>query len=106
MTEDELREIEERANAATAGPWVQSGETWDGDATGGVWVRLNGGSTDDVYDGVAFVSRWEDRGKPDHAQSQDFQDAAFIAHARADVPTLVAEIRRLKALLDDNFGGK
>ena len=28
-------------------------------------------------------------------------DAAFIAHARADVPDLVAEVRRLQARIDD-----
>jgi hypothetical protein len=29
------------------------------------------------------------------------EDADFIAHARADVPALVAEVRRLRALAKD-----
>jgi hypothetical protein len=29
-----------------------------------------------------------------------FADADFIAHARADVPALVAEVHRLRALVD------
>jgi hypothetical protein len=52
MTEDELKAIEKRVNAATPGPWT----------TGA--------------------------GK--------IQDRTFIAAARTDVPTLVAEVRRMR----------
>lgn len=69
MTEDDLRTIEARANAATPGPWF-------GQSTG-------------VYgDGFHLVGR-----APDTAAT----DLEFIAAARADVPALVAEVRRLRA---------
>lgn len=86
MTDTELAEIEARANAATPGPWrVGHAETWHvfGDvgnpelmapACGRVLLRAN-----------------------EHYRHG--HDMAFIAHARADVPALVAEVRRLRELV-------
>jgi hypothetical protein len=70
MTDEELNEIEARANLASDGPWAQHpihrkavhmpGEGWIPDTNA---------------------------------------DAEFIAHARTDVPRLVARVRELEAAL-------
>jgi len=75
MTTEELLAIEARANAATAGPWRgKKDEGVQADAT-------------DVFEtGCGCCS-------PSHLSEAD---ALFIAHARTDVPALVAEVRRLK----------
>ena len=71
LNDEELREIEQRAEKATPGPWkVES-------STEGDWVLDN---RDDVIAGT-FVQEG---------------DADFIAHAREDVPALIAEVRRLR----------
>lgn len=75
MTEDELRAIEARAEAATAGPWTIHVEAFAAAAwLSGVWQGYEG-----------------EFGVP---------DAAFIAAARTDVPALIAEIRRLQDRLE------
>jgi hypothetical protein len=68
MTMIDLDEIEARANAATPGPWTPQ------------TIRL--------IDGVDL---------PDATVAQWQRDAAFIAHARTDVPALVARVRELEA---------
>lgn len=70
LTNEDLDAIEARANAATEGPWAAD--------------RLEG-NLDSLYSRVAEVGMWLEA------------DAEFIAHARADVPALVAEVRRLRA---------
>lgn len=89
----DLDAIQARADAATAGPWA-----WK--ATGekdGSWA-------------VGLVCDDEENylsGELEHGQgivvegicdgiSTGFADAAFIAHARMDIPDLVAEIKRLR----------
>lgn len=80
----ELTAIEARCNAATNGPWVAYLEGRDHE----------GGSD--------FVMR----GPPDK-RSGDLElssnasqaDIDFVAHARQDIPRLVAEVRRLRAQL-------
>lgn len=62
-----LQEIKAREQAATAGPWYADGwAMWDDDLDG--FVELH--DTD--------------------------PDARFIAHARTDIPALVAEVERLQ----------
>lgn len=101
IDEAELDEIEERARDATAGPWsvrllrdVEQLETvavstvpdtglheaWPAFAAWTIvaLTRLQEPRFADLVDG-----RWQ-------------ENAAFIAHARSDVPRLVAEIRRLR----------
>ncbi len=69
MTNEDLLEIEARANAATPGPWMQS-------------LRFHVVTDDSNCDDIAGTT---------------FPiDADFIAHARADIPPLVAEVRRLQ----------
>lgn len=82
MTGDRLKKIEERAAAATPGPW-----------TARVNFAVEDGESDavEVFDsvGVAIL---------DMVAWQKWKtDAAFIASSRTDVPDLVAEVRRLQA---------
>ena len=79
MDEAKLQEIEARANAATPGPWIGDGEF------GFVFQR--------------GASRAHCIARLDHEDVRDTSgaDLAFIAHARTDVPALIAEVRRLRA---------
>jgi hypothetical protein len=84
LTPERLDEIEARANAATRGPWHK----WGGVANNqpdNWFVKLADQWT------VALVSGSE-TGR---------LDATFIAAARADVPALVAEVRKLQRALSD-----
>lgn len=73
----DLEAIKARTDAATAGPWRQTDEHG-------------------VIDAGAFPAIVADCGFAENAA-----DAAFIAHARADVPALVAEVERLRVALEE-----
>ena len=110
MTPEELAEIEARAEAAPMGPWRLSPPH-----------RHKGSSGPDCRqsvqgpDGTLAValgaqcgrSEWvpipdDPRGRAKtvwHDEPLDSPVGAFIAHARSDVPALVAEVRRLAAML-------
>jgi hypothetical protein len=83
MTEDDLRAIEARANAATPGPWQarhrHAEMTAEDDESCGLGLEIDG--PPEAWNRGQFA-----RGS----------DAQFIAHARADIPALIAEIRRLR----------
>ena len=79
MTEEELTAIEKRANAATREPWI----------VGDAYVPTASLSAVSVY-GMGM----------EVAECQMDTDGAFIAAARADVPALIAEVRRLRVLTD------
>ena len=71
-----IEEIKARAEAATPGPWlVHPHESAEGQLV-----------VDEHYDNVAecYVP----------------EDATFIAHAREDIPYLLAEVERLRAALE------
>lgn len=76
MTPEQLQAIKERVEKATVGPWRL--DLWDGLLISGFTKRvvLKGG-----------------QGKAIKAASEDIN---FIAHAREDVPVLVAEVERLQ----------
>lgn len=83
ITDERLRQIEERTTKATAGPWaVDRGEAHEGD-----WF--------------CHVDGWTDTGTEWLNLALD--DATFIANARQDVPDLVAEVRRLREMLGRVF---
>lgn len=79
MTDEELDEIERRCAAAQPGPWVSYVEGRD-HVAGSDFVMV--GEGDSIELTGATVA-----------------DQDFIAHARQDVPRLVAEVRRLRAML-------
>lgn len=74
LPDEQLDEIEKRANAATEGPWADEGSLIEG--------------RDRVVAGA-------------YTLSAAATDAAFIAHAREDIPTLLAEVRRFRALASE-----
>lgn len=77
MNELEMREIGERDAKATPGPWQTDGMQVYDEATLGT-----------VAD-VVFGPSWME------------PNGQFIAHARQDIPTLVAELREARRLLCD-----
>ena len=74
---DRLNEIEARANAATEGPWFVSDDA--------VWVDRGEGNADGI---TGPLAPW------------CFGEADFIAHARTDVPALVAALRAVMEAID------
>ncbi|MER5694893.1 hypothetical protein ACWDBO_31285 [Streptomyces mirabilis] len=82
LTDQQLDEIETRANAATPGPW----ELYEGYGPHFyAYLRgchLQGIGTLNFGDGEAADA-----------------DREFVTHAREDVPALLAEVHRLRALL-------
>lgn len=94
MTEQELAAVQARADAASAGPW-----TWTYEEEG-----------DLVSPGpFACACEFSDHGRQPiittdmGAYGPCTSDRAFIASARTDVPALVAEVRRLRALVESAF---
>lgn len=77
MTEEQLQAIEARAAAATEGEWFANNN--DGYS---IW-RIKAPGFIAIADVIG-----------DSAETD--ANAAFIAHAREDVPALVAEVRRLQ----------
>lgn len=87
VTDEELAEIEARLTAASPGPWTSFVEGRD-HQSGDDFIRISeSDAEDDMY-----VSRFGASGtRPASAADQD-----FIAHARQDIPALIAEVRRLR----------
>lgn len=90
LTEEELTIIERRAAAATPGPWRSFAEGRD-HTSGDDFIRTGG--LDD-----ACPDLYLRRDSPDRTGlvPAPIEDQDFIAHARQDVPRLVAEVRRLR----------
>lgn len=87
MTDDELSAIEALAEAATPGPWKYDWGNWDVE-----------GPMPDRYVVAALdaSSREPSFGGQEPNPVAAPTDGEFIAHARTDVPRLVAEVRRLQ----------
>ena len=89
-----LDKIEARADAATKGPWV---------------CVLNGDESEVTYANAPIT--WDDHGGEVFTEG----DAEFIAHARTDVPALVAALKKVLELhqpvtdgmgfTEDGYGG-
>jgi hypothetical protein len=102
-TDQQLNDIEARAQAATPGPWgvYQFG--------GDTLIEIAAGlrETGHGYQARRGIARLEDEpldNDPAHREwtaeedwAQVQADAAFVAHAREDVDALLAEVRRLRA---------
>lgn len=102
MSDDlDLDAIEARANAATPGPWTtiyRSPDELDGQRFDhGPSVPCLVMSPDCELHPVADASRNGTCADPFSWGN----DAEFIAHARTNIPALVAEVRRLRAESDD-----
>lgn len=83
-SELELQEMEARAAAAQPGPWKS-------------WVEGR-----DFLSGSNFIQTGEgaDRGDDIEMGGATAEDQDFMAAARQDIPRLIAEVRRLRALLN------
>ena len=87
MTDDELAAIKARAEAATPGPWARD--------MGHISTVCSLGPDGRVLAKFAHFHRngsWE-------STVQDDENAAFIAHAREDIPALLAEAERLREIV-------
>ena len=79
----DLDAIEARANAATLGPWKRY-EQMEQDSQVVQAISPRYGEYGFIYVGCP------------EGDGQARADAAFVAHARADIPALIAEVRRLR----------
>jgi hypothetical protein len=94
MTNEELKAIRERAEAATPGPWYW--EKLDADGWNDTEMPcLVSASDEGVMDFGDCEQYYPTEGSPPNDE-----DAEFIAHAREDVPKLLAEIERLRKQFD------
>jgi hypothetical protein len=107
----DLNAIEARANAATPAPWgfyIGSNDN-TGSLAAGLQMTSPGSYTrtrdiaefdaDTYYSGLD--DELDDDAAEEQAQAQMAADVTFVAAARTDVPDLAAEIRQLRADLDD-----
>lgn len=92
IAEAELVEIEQRAHAASPAPWEAFIEARDHTA-GDDFIRIGG--FDDAQPDM-YIQHYLGA----NSVRVPAADLDFIAHARQDVPRLVAEIRRLRAVAE------
>lgn len=106
MRDEELEEIERRANGATSGPWFVRILT--DEYTNCMTAVTTRASTQaelseppQYFDPTEVIAvTYVDN--PAYATRDPVEsdaNASFVAHARIDVPILIAEIRRLRSLL-------
>ncbi|UPQ80692.1 hypothetical protein M0M57_07585 [Flavobacterium azooxidireducens] len=88
MTDNEIKEIEDRCKLTTPGPWkslVEGREIESGDS----FIMTGISESEDI---------WSDkRGADIYLTGATTVDQDFIAHARQDIPKLITEIKRLKS---------
>jgi len=86
--------IEARTNAATVGPWLI-----DAGVDGAGWVFVGNRSDGRDFGLWEIVHSSSDplRDLTPKAAQREVADAEFIAHARTDVPALIARCRELEA---------
>jgi hypothetical protein len=78
LSGDDIEEIKKRCEQATPGPWKSYVEIRER-MSGSDFIQTEG---EDIYLSGATIA-----------------DQAFMAHARQDIPKLVAEVERLRKLL-------
>lgn len=88
MTEEQIAEIRGREKAASDGPWRAKCEILEADECGNATAAMTYVSTNDK--GICILYG---RG---HDDTNAQEDAAFIAHAREDIPALLDEVERLR----------
>lgn len=100
MTEEELAAIEARADAATPGPWGYER------SDGSLW-KITPAYEDEDDDGEfvtqdeVFSAQIGDLQPSGLTWEMTHRNGEFVAHARADVPALLAEVRLLRRVIQD-----
>ena len=101
LTDERLAEIEARAEAATPGPWYTVDPLWLPREPTGTYVIAG---HHDPHVGMPILDHIEtedgDADAPGPNYDQSWLDLEFAAHARADIPALLAEVRRLRPVVD------
>lgn len=104
MTPKELAEIKARCDAATPGPYKAELDVFEHDDPEIEVCITNIGATTPPTRGYLSLFtagtglKVSEENWPKAHASQDLRDAEFFAHARTDVPALLAEIERLRGL--------
>jgi hypothetical protein len=112
LTNQELQDMEARANAATEGPWCYEscGEKGDGANVIGVAFGPDDDDCKTPLTGELFDS--DDEGELidyyrdvevtvcEHRNPNCNADAAFITAARTDLPRVIAELREARAVIE------
>lgn len=103
LADERIADIQARAEAATDGPWGY----FDGDnyAALAADYQQTGRGSYSCRQGIARLEEddfWDDRANEARdegdAYEQMIANAEFITHAREDVPALLAEVQRLRAI--------
>ena len=81
LSEKKIEEIKKRCDAARPGPWKSYVEGRDHDSGSNFIMIGEGASRSD--DDIELLG-------------ETVEDQDFVAHAREDIPALIAEIERLK----------
>lgn len=93
MTNEELEQIGKRAEAATPGPWWVGGDDEDSAFMRGNLV---------AYTDAGQLCRFALTAVNEYTEipaNRPEENKAFIAHARTDIPRLVAEVKHLRSLV-------
>jgi len=106
LTADDLDEIAARVERATPGPWHWiTGDHddyqvfGDGELTANTYDPTRGSPLLDKHIHVPLLTVWDNDGNSSNGAG-GHEDAEFVAAARADVPALLVEVRRLRSLLE------
>jgi hypothetical protein len=90
MTDQELKEIESRCNAASPGPWKSFVEGRDHES-GDSFIMTGIANAENIWS--------NNRGTDIYLTGATKADQDFIASARQDIPRLLDEIAKLKSQL-------
>jgi hypothetical protein len=99
----DLESIKSRADIATSGPWTNGtrGKGPSGDAHM-CQIVARGVIDNPNIAGAVIGATWHFRYPISYVgftRQQNINNAEFIAHARNDIPLLIAEIERLRVML-------
>lgn len=85
ITQERLEAIRQRAEKATAGPWTCTDSSVESKYAKSYWWGGEDNEVCSLSDGGEYIENL-------NAEA----DAKFIAHARQDIPDLLAEVERLR----------
>ncbi len=94
MTPSRLAEIKARCEAATEGPWLVGHRLYD---DGAVMCRCDAGPCTPDADGKIKGNLFN----ANYSIGNRENDNSFVAHARQDLPDCIAEIERLRGLIEE-----